>query len=272
MAKVGIIAGRGDLPATLARCCEASGRAVFVMAFEGQTNPDPIRSFDHAWGRLGAAGEAIQRLKSEGVTQIVMAGGMTRPSLAELKPDLWTIRALSKLGFSSRGDDGLLGGIVKLLESEGFELIGADDILQGLLAESGCYGAQSPDEQARDDIQRGVEVARALGQVDVGQAVVVQQGLVLGVEAVEGTDALLTRCKTLRREGLGGVLVKMKKPNQERRVDLPTVGLETVERAHEAGLRGIAVEAGGALVLNREGVARLADAKSIFVMGIAPDP
>jgi len=127
-----------------------------------------------------------------------------------------------------------------------------------------------PDEQAEADIKRGIEVARGLGALDVGQAVVVQQGIVLGVEAIEGTDRLIRRCGELRREGPGGVLVKMKKPGQDRRLDLPTIGVNTVREAASAGLRGIAVETGGALVLGRDAVTAEADRMGLFVIGVSP--
>jgi DUF1009 family protein len=129
-----------------------------------------------------------------------------------------------------------------------------------------------PDAEAESDIRHGLEVARVLGQADVGQAVVVQQGLVLGVEAIEGTDQLLARCGLLRREGPGGVLVKIKKPQQDRRADLPTIGLTTLEGARSAGLRGIAVEAGGTLILDRKKLAEEADKAGLFVIGVTLPP
>jgi DUF1009 family protein len=126
-----------------------------------------------------------------------------------------------------------------------------------------------PDRQARIDIARGLAAAKAIGALDIGQAVIVQQGIVLGVEAIEGTDALIARIGPLQREGAGGVLVKVPKPRQERRIDLPTIGAETVEAAAKAGLRGVAVEAGGALVINRAKIVARADALGLFVVGVS---
>ena len=128
-------------------------------------------------------------------------------------------------------------------------------------------GSHLPDPVAAQDIVRGFEVARSLGAADVGQAVVVQEGIVLGVEAAEGTDALLARCFDLRQAGLGGVLIKAKKPQQERRADLPTIGVDTIKNAHAAGLRGIAIEAGHALIIDKSSVSALADDLVIFVVG-----
>jgi len=194
--KLGILAGGGGLPARLVEACRASGRPVFVLAFEGQTDPAAVRGVDHAWARLGAAGNSLEVLRAAGVRELVMAGAITRPSLSELRPDLRGVRFFAKVGASGLGDDGLLRAIVDTLETEeGFRVIGIDDVMDGLLAPIGCIGALSPDEEAARDIARGVAVARALGAVDVGQAVVVQQGIVLGLEAAEGTDRLLARCK-----------------------------------------------------------------------------
>ncbi len=164
----------------------------------------------------------------------------------------------------------MLAAVIAEIEGEGFRVVGVDSILAGDLAPSGVFGRVVPDEQAHADIAHGLVVARALGAVDVGQSVVIQQGLVLGVEAIEGTDALLARCRQLGRAGPGGVLVKIAKPNQERRADLPTIGVRTVTAAHAAGLRGIAVEAGSTIIVDRAGVVAAADAAALFIIGVAP--
>ena len=171
-------------------------------------------------------------------------------------------------GARALGDDGLLSALVAELEREGFRVLGPEDLLCAGLAPEGPLGRLLPDAQARADIARGTEIARALGELDIGQAVVVQQGLVLGVEAIEGTDQLLRRCADLRREGPGGVLVKLEKPTQERRVDRPTIGPQTVTLAAAAGLRGIAVEAEATIVVDRDQVAAAADRAGLFVVGI----
>lgn len=269
--KLGIVAGGGDLPAKLVAVCRATGREVFVLALVDQADPSLTEGVDHAWVRLGAAGTALKALHGAGVKDLVMAGRVRRPSLSELRPDWRAARLFAKLGASSLGDDGLLSAVVRELEEvEGFRVTAPDELLGELVAPSGPLGRILPDEQGRSDIARGFEVARALGALDVGQAVIVQAGLVLGVEAIEGTDKLIERCGALRREGLGGVLVKACKPSQERRVDLPTVGVETVHGAARAGLRGIAFEAGRSLVLDRDAMARAADELGLFVVGADP--
>ncbi|HLY55952.1 MAG TPA: lipid-A-disaccharide synthase [Stellaceae bacterium] len=266
---LGILAGGGALPARLVERCRETGREVFVLAFEGQTDPTLVEGVPHAWTRLGAADDAIKQLKAAGVGEIVMAGAIRRPSAAELRPDWRAARLLAKVGLRALGDDSLLRALKTELEAEGFTLIGVDRILQDHVATEGIYGRHAPDAQAQADIEYGFRVVAALGGVDVGQAAVIQEGRVLGVEGAEGTDALIERCGPLQRPGPGGVLVKAAKPGQERRIDLPTIGPRTVETAAAAGLRGIAVEAGASLVIDREKTVALADSLGLFLTGRA---
>lgn len=267
--KLGILAGSGDLPARLVEQSRELGREVFVLAFEGQTDPRSVANVEHCWQRLGAVAEAVAALRQAGVEELVMAGPIVRPRLSELKLDMHHAFIYAKLGLSALGDDGLLRAVIRYLEEQGFKVIGVDDVMEHLLAAETSYSRLLPDEQAQVDIRQGIAAAVALGAADVGQAAVVQQGEVLGLEARDGTDALLERCAGLARPGPGGVLVKIKKPGQERRADLPTIGAATVEGAARAGLRGIAVEAGGALIVDRNEVRALADEKGLFVVGVA---
>lgn len=268
--RLGIIAGGGDLPARLVEACRRSGRPYFVLALDGHADPAlTAGDVPHGRFRLGAAGAMLAALREAGATELVLAGRVRRPSLLGLLPDARMARFVAKVGSKAfrAGDDGLLRAVSEELEAEGFRLVGAHEVMADLLGRAGPVGALRPDAEAEADIRRGVEVARALGALDVGQAVVVQQGLVLGVEAIEGTDALLDRCGALRRDGPGGVLVKLPKPQQDRRLDLPTIGPVTVERAAAAGLRGVAFQAGGVLVVDRDAVAARADALGLFVVG-----
>lgn len=266
---LGIISGSGGLPRRLVEACRAKGRDVFVLALEGEAEPATVADVPHAWCRIGAAAKALKLLRDNGVRELVIAGGVRRPSLGAIRPDWRAAKFFAKVGYRLLGDDGLLSAIAKELEIEGFHLIGAHDLLdERASVPEGPLGRLRPTAGAMTDIERGIEVARGIGAVDVGQAVVVQQGLVLGVEAIEGTDALLRRCAGLRREGPGGVLVKVEKPGQETRIDRPTVGPQTVRLAAEAGLAGIAIEAGSTLVIDRDEVIRAADAAGLFVIGI----
>lgn len=267
-AKIGIVAGSGILPRRLVDSCKAAGREVFVLALDGEAEAEGLTEVPHAWCRIGAAAKGLDLLRANEVTELVLAGGVRRPSIASLRPDWRAAKFFARVGRRVLGDDRLLSAVVKELEREGFHVIGADQLLETAGLPEGSLGRVVPDAAALSDIEHGLRIARAIGALDIGQAVVVQQGLVLGVEAIEGTDALLQRCAGLRRDGPGGVLVKAEKPGQEHRVDRPTIGPRTVALAAEAGLRGIAGQAGATLVLDRDEVARAADAAGLFVVGI----
>lgn len=269
-AKLGILAGGGPLPGNLIEACKSSGREFFVLAFEGQADPDVIGGAPQAWVRLGAVEEAIGRLRAEQCEELVLAGPVQRPSLAELRPDRRAARFLAR-GLLSKGDNGLLGAVVRTLEEEeGFRVVGADTILADLRAGTGPFGRHEPTPDDDADIGRGVNVVYQIGLLDIGQAAVIRQGVVLGVEAAEGTEALLQRCGALQGENRGGVLVKLPKPGQEKRADLPTIGPKTVAGAVAAGLAGIAVAVGATLVIEPARVAADADAAGLFVVGIKP--
>jgi len=266
--RLGIVAGGGRLPQRLVESCRAAGRDVFVLALEGAAEPETVRGVPHAWCRIGAAVTGLSLLRENNVTELVLAGSVRRPSLGTLRPDWRAAKLFARIGYRAIGDDGLLSAIVSELEQEGFRVLGVDQLLDGEFVAEGSLGKIHPDPQSEADMERGLQIARAIGALDIGQAVVVQQGLVLGIEAIEGTDELLRRCAVLRREGPGGVLVKVEKPGQERRADRPTIGPRTVALAAGAGLRGIAVEAEVTIVLDREEVIRRADRAGIFVVGL----
>jgi DUF1009 family protein len=268
--KLGIVAGGGGLPGLLIAACREAGRPFHVLALTGHADPTVIGDAPADWIRLGEAGTGFDRLRAVDVREVVMIGPVRRPGFRELAPDWRTAKFFAKVGFKALGDDGLLRSVIAEIEAEGFRVVGIDALMTDLLAPAGRFGRLEPDDQARADIARGREVAYGLGRLDVGQSVVVQQGIVLGVEAVEGTDALIRRAGELRRSGPGGVLVKIRKPGQERRIDLPTIGQETVRAVAAAGLRGIAVEAGGTLVAGRATVTELADELGLFIFGFDP--
>ncbi len=268
---LGILAGGGPLPGRVAAAAAAAGRGVFLVGLEGYAEPAVLAPFRHAWARLGAAGRILALLREASCTDLVLVGPVRRPSFLHLRPDAEGARLLARIGRAAfAGDDGLLAAIVRVLAEEGFRVLGAHEVLTEAVAPAGLLGRHAPDAEARGDIARGIAVVRALGAVDVGQGCVVQQGIVLCVEAIEGTDAMLARAAGLARPGPGGVLVKLVKPGQDRRADLPTIGPATVRAARAAGLRGIAVEAGGTLLTDRAGLVDAADAAGLFVLGIDP--
>tara|TARA_B100001123_G_scaffold336924_1_gene381064 strand:- start:68 stop:925 length:858 start_codon:yes stop_codon:yes gene_type:complete len=269
--KLGVVAGGGALPSLVINEARKQGREVFVLALEHFVDLDLIpEGVDYDIVPLGAAAKLIGSLRKAGVQDVVMAGRVKRPGLRELKPDFKALAILTKASIRGLGDDGLLSAVRKEIEAEGFRLIGVPDVMPDILAGQGLLAGAQPDEQAMHDIRRGVTVLNAISQVDVGQAVTVQQGIVLAIEAVEGTDAMIARAGELRREGVGGVLVKLVKEQQDRSLDLPTIGLETVQKVAEAGLRGIAVSAGSCQIIDTDAVYSAVKQHNLFLIGIDP--
>lgn len=267
--RLGILAGDGDLPVRLIDVCRATGRDVFVVAFKGESNPDSVSQVSHVWLDLGAVGSVIQALKDSDCQDVVLAGPIRRPKLMSLRLDRRGAAILPKL-LRARGDDALLSVVIGELEEEGFNVIGADDVLTELLAPEGALGACEPDQDNWRDIDRGIEVVRTIGAMDVGQAAIVHRGYVLGVEAAEGTDALIERAASLRGEDRGGVLVKFSKPGQDRRADLPTIGIDTIRHAAMVHLAGIAIEGEKTIILARDAVIESANASNMFLVGVVP--
>ena len=269
---LGILAGGGPLPGQVAAAARAAGRNVFLVGLAGFADPAVLAPWPHEVVRILAAGRIIAALREHGCEDLVLVGPVRRPSLLGLRPDAEGARLLARIGRAAfAGDDGLLAAVVKVLGEEGFHVIGAHEILSEALGPAGLLSRAAPDALAMADIQRGIAVTRALGAVDVGQGCVVQQGIVLAVEAAEGTDAMLSRCAPLAWPGPGGVLVKLVKPGQDRRADLPTIGPDTIRGATSAGLRGVAFEAGGTILARRDAAIAEADAAGLFLLGLGPD-
>lgn len=269
--KLGIIAGGGELPKKLLDWCVENNHAYHALAIQGNANKEYFtQDISHDWIRIGQAGTGFKRLKEEGVKEIVLIGTIKRPTFAELVPDLRTTAFFAKLGAKAIGDDGILRALVKEIESEGMKVVGIQEVVPDLLAHSGILTKKKPDQEDEEDIRRGVEVAFELGKLDVGQSVVTQQGLVLGVEGLEGTDKLIIRCADYIRKGKAPILVKLRKPQQDMRIDLPTIGTRTIENAHNSGFKGIAIHAGNTLIVNETEVIKLANKYGMFIKGITP--
>ena len=270
--RLAVVAGSGALPLRVIEAALSAGREVFVFGVQGQVEQPVLDAAPHMILPIGAAGRFLKELRARGIEEVVLAGRVQRPSLRDTKLDWVAAKIIARATFKALGDDGVMRSVIKTIETQGgARVVAPQDIMVDLRATEGLYGRHAPDATARTDIRRGIEVARELGRVDVGQSVVVQHGIVLGVEAIEGTDALIQRCAPLRRKLAGGVLVKICKPQQDRRADPPVIGPATVLAVASAGLAGIAVEAGGVIVLDRAESVRLADEKGLFLVGTRLD-
>ena len=278
MTKLGLIAGGGALPVTLARHCRAIGRPLYVIRLAGFAARE-LDAFDGCALGLARLGGAIGALRAAGCQAVCFAGNVARPDMRALQPDLRGLAALPGAMLAARrGDDGLLSYLIGEFEKEGFVAEGAHEVMADLVLARGALGRHKPKRGHRTDIARAIAAASAIGRLDAGQGAVACEGLILALEAQEGTDAMLERVARLPASVRGlpsrrrGVLAKVSKPGQERRVDLPTIGPATIRRAADAGLAGVAGEAGLTLVLERERLIALADDLGLFVTGVDVPP
>jgi DUF1009 family protein len=274
MRKLGLIAGGGELPLALAHHCRAVGRPLFVIRLRGFASPE-LSAFDGIEAGLAELGKGMGALRRAGCETVCFAGKVARPDLRALKPDLRGLAALpGAIAAAARGDEALLAFILGQFEMEGFAVEGAHQVMASLALAGGPLGRHAPLATHTLDIERALAAARAIGRIDAGQAAVSCAGLILALEAQEGTDAMLERVAALPQAVRGsvldplGVLAKACKPGQELRIDLPTIGPATVRRAAAAGLAGIVGEAGRLLVVDRPKTAALADELGLFISGL----
>jgi UDP-2,3-diacylglucosamine hydrolase len=274
---LGLIAGGGGLPLALAEHCQRTGRPYFVIRLKGFADP-PLDAHPGEAAGIAEIGRIVRLARSAGCEALCFGGIVRRPDFSALKPDLRGLTWLPGAVMAARnGDEALLRFLMDGFEKEGFAIEGAHEVMGELALAAGPLGAHAPGAAHDADVAKAIEVARAIGALDIGQGAVVCDGLVLAVEAQEGTDAMLRRVAGLPPALRGapgrrrGVLAKVPKPIQEERVDLPTVGLATIEAADQAGLAGIVGLAGKMLVLDREAVTAAADAAGLFVVGV-PGP
>lgn len=271
--KLGLLAGQGDLPFAVIEGALKEGYEVCVasLEFAGEFKVE-----SQQFG-LGDFGKITKYFKKNKVSHVCFAGDVTRPNFKKLRPDFKTLTKLpGALKAAKEGDDALLRYVVNTFEKEGFSIVSPQELCQNLLMPVGHIGEVELSKSHRDDAEKAMKTALEIGKLDIGQGAVVCRGLVLAVEAQEGTDAMLSRVASLSVEIRGtdkvraGVLAKMVKPGQETRVDLPTIGPETIRRAAEAGLAGIIVESGSAFVIRKGEVITAADAAGMFVVGLPP--
>ena len=272
---VAVICGGGSFPGAVAEAVLRRGRRPVMFAVRGWADPGVVERYAHHWIAIGQAGRFFRLARAEGCREAVLIGTMLRPPLTQIRLDWPTVRLLPRaVGFFRGGDDRLLSGVASLFEEGGVRIIAVDEVAPEIVAPEGVMGSRQPSPSDRADIARALAVIAALGPFDIGQAVVVANGHVLGIEAAEGTDNLLARIADLRGQGRVttaagvGVLVKAPKPGQDRRFDLPAVGPQTVEKIARAGLAGLAITAGGTIVAEPAQLTAAADRANIFVVGM----
>lgn len=261
---ISIIAGGGDLPLKIIEKLDNLNIDHNVISLYG-FGPENYPQF-----KIGEIGKVLEFIKSKGTTDIIFCGNVKRPSLFSLNLDFVGRKWLKTLGLKAfLGDNTLLKGIKELLKKEGLNVLSPQSILETLLTPKGILTEIVPSDQNLQDIARGIFVLNAMSKADIGQAVIVQEGIVLGIEAAEGTQCLIERCKDLKlTEKKGGVLVKTSKINQEQAIDLPTIGKNTILQAEYARLSGIAIGASQSQIIDYNETIKLANERHIFVIGV----
>lgn len=269
MSRLGIITAKGNLSKKLIESVR-NKFDLFIVALNGETNPDLVKDMDHVWISLGEIGKAVDAMKTAGVDKVVFVGSLQKPDIFSLKLDVLGTKLLAKMAKDKFfGDNKLLSVLTNFLEEQNFKVVGVHEILKDLVVEASNFTKVSPNSQDQADIDLAVKVVTQLGQLDVGQGAIVQDGVVLGVEAIEGTDKLIRRCGEMKyTHNHSGVLVKLSKPGQELRMDLPTIGIETIRNIHKAGFKGIAIEANRAIFLDQEESIKYADKHGMFIISL----
>jgi len=262
---IGLIAGNGQFPIMFARSAQQQGRCVVAVAHEGETLPEIEKVADRVtWVKLGQLGKTIKAFKSAGVAEAVMCGGVTKSKMfAHVRPDFRGATFWFKQ--KHRHDDSMLRALAREFEEEGILIRESTLYVPQLIADPGCYTRRKPSKQEQQDVNVGLRLAKQIGELDIGQAIVVRDGAVVAVEAMEGTDAMIRRAGKLARRN--AVVVKVAKPGQDLRFDVPSVGLGTIQVMADAGCSVLAVEAGKTLIFERERMVREADALNICILG-----
>ena len=274
--RVGIIAGGGSLPVEVAEGLAAHGQPPFILLLEGEADRlQELHRYDHDSLALEQMGSLVPALKRHGISHVILAGEIRRrPRLTDIRPSLGLLAILPSVIMAlARGDDGLLKIVTRGLEKRGIKVIGAHQAVPELAAGLGTLTAVGPIQADWRDIEAGRIAAKAIGALDIGQAAIAIGGRVIALEGIEGTAELIARTAQLRTHGriagkMRGVVVKCAKPGQELRADLPSIGPQTVEAAHAAGLAGIAVEAGRSLILEGPATIARANALGLFIVGL----
>ena len=265
---LGLIAGAGSLPIEVARLLRGMGYSLFAIGFDGLTDRALESEVEDArWVRLGKLDAMAKAMQELGARRFILIGKVPKALIFESRgiaePDAEAIRLLAEE--RDRGDEPLMNAIARWIEGRGFQLCDQGEMLAPMLATVGPLSARSPSETELADLAIGLPIVRELGRLGIGQCVVVKQGSVLAVEAIEGTDSVIERAGELG--GSGATVIKASRPGQDRRFDLPAVGVGTINAICASGASGLAIEAGSTLIVDRQGMTEAADRANIAVWG-----
>ena len=266
--KIAIVAGNGFLPVQIVEKCIDIGKPYFLLVVNDH-GEEVLKKYDSDFVlHLNKIGKAIKYLKKNNIIEIIMIGAVNRPALKNMFPDLWTAKFLASISNKMLGDDKILSNLAIALEKEGFKIIAPENILPNILSNKGVMGKITPHQSHLRDIKIGFEIARNIGKYDIGQSLVIEDGLIIALEAIEGTTAMINRASKYKKSRSSAILIKVLKYNQEKRIDRPTIGVKTIEQIAKSGFAGIVAEANEVLIIDYEKTIETADKNNIFIQGV----
>ena len=266
--KIAIVAGNGFLPVQIIEKCIDLGKPYFLLVVNDH-GEEVLKKYNSDFVlHLNKIGKAIKYLKINNIIEIIMIGAVNRPALKNMFPDLWTAKFLASISNKMLGDDKVLSNLAIALEKEGFKIIAPENILSNILSKKGVMGKISPQESHLRDMKIGFEIAKNIGKYDIGQSLVIEDGLIIALEAIEGTAAMINRASKYKKSQSSAILIKVLKYNQEKRIDRPTIGVKTIEQIAKSGFAGIVAEANEVLIIDYEKTIETADKNNIFIQGI----
>lgn len=269
--RIGLIAGSGDLPLLILEECNKKGIEAFVLLIKDFAKEEDYKNLNHITINFGDIGKALSFLKKNNVKHMVFAGAVKKPNLKKIWPDLKGFLLLFKLlKCKIFGDNTILQTVIDFLEKQGFEVLPVDAILESAKISEGIAGkVDLPNKDYQKDIDLGIKLLRHISDFDIGQSVVIQNGMVIGIECIEGTKELINRCGQIKYNlERKPILVKIKKTNQTRKADLPSIGEDTIKQVKEAGFAGIAIDFENTILINKKEIIKIADESGLFIMGI----
>lgn len=266
---LGIIAGGGDLPGEIANIHYNNGGKVYIAALEGEGNIDPIKQFPHKIFKIGSVSKIIDYFQAHAVRNIIFVGTIKRGDFSSIKVDIDGAKLIAKITTQKLlGDDNILRVIADFFEKKGFKVISPQDILDSDVGSNKLLTDKKPSKQDLMDIEIGVNALKALSPFDVGQGVIINNRRVIGIEGVEGTDNLISRCSSYKPITYGGVLVKTMKTSQDHRLDIPTIGPKTIDALAQFKYNGVAIEDGGVILVDNAKTIGLANKHKIFIIKV----
>lgn len=268
MSKIGIISGGGKLPIVIGKNLINSGNSVIFFCIETEVNKNDYDNFDKFFININSLSKIIKNLKLNKIKNLIFAGNINRPSLKDINFDFKTIKLIKQYALQRKGDDKLLSSIVKFFEKEGFNFINWKNKCSDLFIRENFITNKRPNKISIENLQKGLEIFDKIGKADLSQSLIIQNKIILGIEAAEGTDELIKRCNKYKKKGDKGILLKLSKYNQDNRFDVPVIGIKTVKQLKKYDYEGVFIEKNRLIILDKNQVIEYCNKNSLFISGV----